>query len=78
MGEREKHRRVEELMRAKRARCTCGWPAETGEPDHAQDCDIEEAWDDAIAQAEDEAEEAELGPLIAALEADYRQREATS
>ena len=79
MGDREIQRRAHYLVRQSvdgtGAVCTCGWPAETGRSDHAQDCDLEVAWDDALAQAEDEAEEAKLGSLIAVLEADYRKRQ---
>lgn len=38
---------------SKELTCTCHWPA-TGAPCHAQDCDVEQAWDRAFDLAVDE------------------------
>ncbi len=47
--------RARELMREWQVRCSCGW--NTG--DHAPECDIESAWERAMAWAADERAEAE-------------------
>jgi hypothetical protein len=44
------HRRAERFVKESGARCTCHWL--TG--NHADSCDLAQAWDRAVAWAEDE------------------------